>query len=90
VLFSYFFFFEIDPISSHSEGIAVNKSITPKIVEIDTYMHLLNNFQVFTLLACNNAQNLSEEELVAALPDWSVTDSYAFSFLLFCYVSSFC
>lgn len=56
-------------------GISVNKAITPKSIEIDTYMHLLNNFQVFCLLGCQNAQNLSEDELIAALPDWTVTDS---------------
>lgn len=59
-------------------GISVNKAITPKSIEIDTYMHLLNNFQVFCLLGCQNAQNLSEDELIAALPDWTVTDSYVF------------
>jgi hypothetical protein len=60
-------------------GISVNKSISPKSIEIDTYLHLLNNFQTFCLLGCQNAQNLAEDELIAALPEWSVTDAYGLS-----------
>jgi allantoicase len=54
-------------------GIATKQPITPKVILVDTYQHLLNNFQVFCVLGCNNTQGLTEEQLIESLPLWDVS-----------------